>query len=218
MKTKIFLIFLFLGLFSSLRATTVSSEQAQKILKNHFINLTEIRNLHPDAPSVLIIPFSQKFLEKNRSAWLVPVKIKSGFKYFLVRANFENEFCALKGLDTLDLKTARQVVETIKRLRPDFPERIESNLPFKYFFRTAEPVRENPKQKKAISYNDGKFIVVSWPNEVELGVVNKNQIFYLTKNRRGVEIQFETTSLPENCPPITEQQSILVMTLFSCRE
>lgn len=214
-------IFIFYGLFflNVLLVKSINNEEAREILQSRFVSLIEIKDLYPGAPDSLEIPFSKEFLERNKSAWLIPVKIDSNFKYLLVRANFENEFCALKNIDTLDLKMATEVITLIKKLRPWFPGRVESNLAFKYFFRTDEIyLQDKPEYKKAISYDGKNFIVVAWPDNIELGVMNKNCISYLTRNKKGAEIQFETTPLPDNHPKVTEQQSVLVLTLFSCRE
>lgn len=216
---KVVCLFYVLLLLNALQVKAVDNKQAHEILQSHFVSLKEVKELYSDLPDSLEIPFSKEFLEKNKSGWLIPTKTDSGFKYLLVRANFENEFCALKNIDTLDLKAATEIIGLIKKLRPWFPDREESRLSFKYFFRTDEAyLQDKPEYKKAISYDGKNFIVVAWPDNIELGMMNKDYISYLAKNKKGVEIQFETTPLPKNHPRVTNQQSILVLTLFSCRE
>lgn len=216
---KVVCLFYVLLLMNALQVKAVSNERAHEILQSHFVSPAEVKELYPDLPDSLEIPFSNEFLKKHKSGWLIPTKTDSGFKYLLIRANFENEFCALKNIDTLNLKVATEIITLIKKLRPWFPGRAESNLPFKYFYRTDEVYLQNkPEYKKAVSYDGKNFIVVAWPDNIELGMMNKDYISYLAKNKKGVEIQFETTPLPENHPRVTNQQSILVLTLFSCRE
>jgi hypothetical protein len=217
MKTKILFIFFLLFFSCATKVSAISSEQAREILQSHFIELTEVKKFYPDIPDVLEVPFTKETLRKNKSAWMIPVKINSKFKYLLIRANFENEFCALKNIDTLDLKTATEFLIIIKELRPWFPDRAETDLPFKYFFRTDDRYNQKINYKKAISYDGKNFIIVDWPDEVELGMMNKDYISYLIRNKKGVEIQFETTPLPRDHPKTNEQQSVLVLTLFSCK-
>lgn len=213
MKTKFVIVF-FLLVFSFLKVTAnVTEAQASEILQSHFVKLVEVKDIYPDLPATLEIPFSEEALKTNRSGYLVPVKMKNGFEYLFFRANFENEISMLKGVDTLDIETAKEVLMLIKRLRPWFPGRAESNLPFKYFFRA-----KDISKMVAVSYDGKNFIVVDWPNNVELGMMNKDYISYLTRNKNGVEIQFETTPLPANHPKVNNQQSVFVLTLFSCRE
>lgn len=219
MKTKIIFIFLLLFFSSTLKVKAVSVQQAREILQNHFINLVEVKNFYPEIPDTLEIPFSKEFLEKNKSAWLIPLKINSDFKYLLIRANFENEFCFLKNIDTLDLKTASEFLRLIEKIKPCFPERFEANQPFKYFFRTSErDANKKNNFKKAVSYYDKNFIIIAWPDEIELGRMNQDYISYLNKNDEGIEAQLETTPLPKNHPKVTTQQSVYVLTLFSCLE
>ena len=216
MRTVTFFISLILGL-TYLNAQTVNSLQAQNILKDHFISLTEAQVIYPNLPGELAIPFSSQTLKNNPDSWLLPIKVQDQFKYLLVRANFEFEVCMLKRVDTLGLRTSKEVLSMLKILRPTFPERANSNEAFKYFFRTKDDAgtREKNIYKKAVAYDGRNFLVINWPNKTELGVVQQKCIFYITKNIKGMEIVLGQESLPDYGLAIKDDQSIFVLTLLS---
>jgi len=200
MRTVTFFISLILGL-TYLNAQTVNSLQAQNILKDHFISLTEAQVIYPNLPGELAIPFSSQTLKNNPDSWLLPIKVQDQFKYLLVRANFE----------------FKEVLSMLKILRPTFPERANSNEAFKYFFRTKDDAgtREKNIYKKAVAYDGRNFLVINWPNKTELGVVQQKCIFYITKNKKGMEIVLGQESLPDYGLAIKDDQSIFVLTLLS---
>ncbi len=214
---RFFFIIMLLTLISKpLLAEGVTEEQASNILQSHFVRLLEVKDIYQGLPEKLPINFSEEVLKRNRGAWLMPLKIDSSFEYILFRTNFENEIYSLgyKQVDTIDLREAEKILAIIKRIRPWFPGRDESATPFKYFFRT----RDGDKIKNtAISYDGKKFITVDIPKGVELAMMDKDYISYLTRNKEGVEIQFEATPSPPNYLKKREQQSIFFLTLFYSR-
>lgn len=217
MKTKTFFIFLLLILSMSEASAGVTEIQAKEILKNHFITLAEAKKAYPDLTEELTIPFSIETLKSNRGAWLLPVKTTTGFEYLLIRANFESEMGTLTKVDTLELSKAEEALFLLKKLRPNFPDRAEANVPFKYLFRTKDD--SAPKlggiYKKTVSYDGKNFLIINWPNGVEIGVVHETFISYLTMDKRGVEIQYGQEKLPENFPKIN--QSVYILTLLRCK-
>ena len=213
MRTIAFYLALILGLALA-SAQNVDSVQANNILKHHFISLTEAKSVYPDLPENLTIPFSAQTLKNNPDSWLIPVKIQDHFKYLLVHAGFECEICTLKQVDTLRLKTTEEVLLMLKVLRPNFPERRGSNEAFKYFFRTKDSAGTNIF-KKAVAYDGNNFLVVNWPNKVELGVVRQKCIFYLCRNKKGLEIALGSESLPDYGPAIKDEQSVFFLTMLS---
>lgn len=206
MKTKI--IFFALLLSSYVSAQTIAPQQAKEILKNHFISLDEVKTIYPDLPE-LTIPFTLQTLKNNHHSWLLPVKTTIGFKYLLVQANFINESYALKKVEPLDLKTTKEVLILLAKLRPSFPEREDSKEPFKYFFRTKDHsfTKENIDFNKTIAYNGIDFITINWPSDIEYGIMNQNYATYLR------QIKFRQEPLPSGHPKVNEQ-SIFILTLF----
>lgn len=213
MKTIAFYLALILGLtLASVSAQNVDSVQANNILKHHFISINEAKTVYPNLPENLAIPFSARTLRNNPNSWLIPVKIQDRFRYLLVRAGFECEICTLKRVDTLRLKTTEEVLSMLKVLRPNFPERRGSNESFKYFFRTKDSAGIF---KKAVAYDGKNYLVVNWPNKVELGVVRQKCIFYLFRNKKGVELALGSESLPDYGLAIKDGQSVFFLTMLS---
>ena len=215
MKTKTPLLCGLLIIFINCYSQKATSEQAQEIMGKHFISILEAQTLYPDLPSKIAIPFSTEVLKNNPNAWLVPIKSK----YFLVKANFENEVSSekfLKQNDTLTLTETKQVLKLINVLRSNFLNRIDSETPYKYFFRTKSlsPLKLGRSYRKIVAYNDNQFLVVDWPNCVEIGVVNKDYISYLTRDKRDRELKLDLAPLPDGHQNIEYLQSIYVLTMF----
>lgn len=206
MKTKI--IFFVLLISSYVSAQMVVPQQAKEIMKSHFVSLDEVRTLYSDLPEVKI-PFTPQTLKNNPRSWLLPVKTITGFKYLLVQANFINESYALKNVEPVDLKTTKEILILLAKLRPSFPEREDSKKPFKYFFRTRDYsfTKKNIIFNKTISYNGKDFIIIDWPSDIEYGIIKKNYITYLRK------ANFKQEPLPKNHPDINEQ-SFFVLSIF----
>ncbi len=188
-------------------SASVTEIQAKEILKSHFISQEEAKMIYPDLPNNLSINFSESFLKKNSTAWLIPVKVSTKeFKYFLIRSVFEHEICLFKKIDTLDLKTAKEALSLFDKLRPDFPKKSKVKSPFKYFFRTKTSDINN--YHKVIACNEGCFIVIDLPNETELGVINKDSIFYVTENN-----QIGYKKLPPEI--VKKNQTIFILNLIN---
>lgn len=221
MKTKVILLFSLFTLSISCYGQLADYSDASGIFGKKFISLNEIINVFPNTPteSEFKIPFSIQTLQDNRGSWLMPIQINGVYKYFIISLNFENEISTKKFLsanDTLSLEATKQVVKILSTLRPNFLNRIESETPYKYFFRTktTADTRQGISYRKILSYANDNFLIIDWPNEVELGVVNKDYISYLTRNNKGVEIKLGLAILPENHPQIDYLQSIYVLTAF----
>jgi hypothetical protein len=190
-------------------------EQAKEIMGRHFISILEAQTISPDLPNNIAIPFSVEVLKNNPNAWLVPIKSK----YFLVKANFENEVSTKKFLkqnDTLTLVDTKQVIKLINVLRPYSWDRMDSEIPWKYFFRTKSlsPPKQGTGYRKIVAYDDNQFLVVDWPNKVEIGVVKEDYISYLTRDKRGRELKLGLSFLPDGHPDIAYLQSIYILTMF----
>lgn len=190
-------------------------EQAKEIMGKHFISVLEAQNIYPDLPNNIVIPFSVEVLKNNLNAWLVPIKSK----YLLVKAHFDNEVATknfLKQNDTLTLVSAKQVIKLIDVLRPYSWNRLNSEIPFKYFFRTKSlsPSKQGISYRKIVAYDDNQFLIVDWPNNVEIGVVKENYISYLTRDKQGHELKLGLALLPDEHPDIKYLQSIYVLTMF----
>jgi hypothetical protein len=219
MKTKIILLFNLLIIFVSCYGQAATISQAKEVLGRHFISVLEARTVYPDLAAEIAITFSPEILKFNPNAWLVPIKSNGVSKYFLISANFENEISNKKFLkqnDTLSLNETKQVIKLISSLRPFSWERINSEIPYTYFLRTknSSPPKQGIGYRKIVAYDNESFLVIDWPNGVEIGVVNKDYISYLTRDKRGREIKFGLAFLPEDHPNIEYLQSIYVLTIF----
>lgn len=196
----------------------VSYAQAKETLADHFISPDEARNVYPDLPLEIKIPYSLTNLENNRNAWLLPIQINSVYKYFLIQENYGPEVSSpnwINRRDTLYLSTAKKALLLLNKLGKDFPNRVGANIPYTYFFRTKDyaPEKYDMKCRKTITYANNDFLIINWPSDVEIGVINQKCIYYLAKNKRGVEVNLGKEFLPENAPLLPEQQSIYVLTL-----
>lgn len=221
MKTKVILLFSLFVVFVNCYGQMANSLKAKEILGNHFISLNEVLTILPSAPKEgeFEIPFSVQTLNDNPGSWLIPIQTRGVYKYFLVSLNFENEISTKKFLnsnDTLSLEATKQAVKILSTLRPNFLNRSESEISFKYFFRTktTAPAHQGIAYKKILSYADDNFLILDWPNAVEIGVVNKDYISYLTRNSRGVEIKLGLAILPDDHPQMEYLQSVYVLTAF----
>lgn len=216
---KVFFIFSLLSIFVSCYSQVVTEVQAKEVMGKHFISTLEAKTIYPNLANEISIPFSLEILKLNHHAWLVPLKVNGNSKYFLVKANFENEVSTKTFLtqnDTLSLNEAKQAVKLISTLRPYSWERSESEIPYKYFFRTKSPAptKQGIYYRKILAYDNNQFLVIEWPNSVEIGVVNKDYISYLTRDKRGREIKLGLVPLPDNHPEIEYLQSVYVLTMF----
>jgi hypothetical protein len=219
MKTRVAFLVLLTLLMNQVYCQNATPAQAKEILGEHFIPLDEAVNVLVDLPADLKIPFSVKTLEQNLDSWLVPIWVNGESRYYLIKANFENEVAGKKSLlgkDTLSLAETKKAIMLLYKLRPSFPERIDGEKPYKYFFRTKTNAPSKPKldYHKTVAYADEKFLIINWPNSIELGVVNKDYISFLMRNEKGVEIKLGFEFLPEKHPDIAYLESIYVLTMF----
>lgn len=220
MRTKTFLIMVLLIILAKpTYAQEISTEEAKGIMQEHFISTTEAQKIYPETPNILKIPFSKETLKSNQESWLMPILTKRGYKYLLLTANFDNEIATTKFQqehDTLSLAETKFAIKILSETRINFLERANSGYSFQYFFRTKTlaPKKQGINFKKAVAYDDNQFLVLDWPNDVELGVVNKDYISYLTRNDKGQEIKLGLAFLPENHPPLSYLESIYVLTMF----
>lgn len=215
MRTKTVLLYSLLVVFINCYGQMATPAQAKEIMGKHFISILEAQTLYPDLSSKITIPFSMEVLKANSSAWLVPIKSK----YFLIRANFENEVATKKFLkqnDTLSLSETKQALKLINVLRPYSWERDNSEIAYKYFFRTKSfsPTKQGISYRKIVAYDNDQFLVIDWPNAVEIGVVNKDYVSYMTRDKRGRELKLGLAPLPDGHPDIEYLQSIYVLTMF----
>lgn len=216
---KIIFIFSLLIVFISCYGQAATEIQAKQAMGKHFISFTEAKTIYPDLVNEIAIPFSLEMLKFNPNAWLVPIKAGGVYKYFLVSANFENEVATKKFInqhDTLALSETKQVVKIINTLRPFSWGRIDSEIPYKYFFRTktSSPKKQGVSYQKIVAYDNDVFLVLDWPSGVEIGVANKDYISYITRDSRGRELNLGLVPLPDGCPEIEYLQSIYVLTMF----
>lgn len=225
MKTRTTLLLaLLLILIWPLLAQGVASYEAQKILGNHFIALNEAQTIYPEIPDKLQINFSLNTLKSYPNSWLVPLLTKRGYQYFLVQANFENEVSTKKLInekDTLNLSQTIQALSLLKNLRTNWLNRLNSTDSYQYFFRTKTKSSQKNNFQKTVSHFNNEFLVIDWPNGVELGVINNNDdcIYYLSRNKQKKEIQLSQADLPDNYQIINHQAidylpSIYVLTMF----
>jgi|GEM_PF-1816821 hypothetical protein len=214
-------IFLFLLIISAslLTAQNVTIAQAKETLKSHFISLEEARTVFPDLPLELKIPYTLRDLKNNKNSWLLPIPLDKS-RYYLIQANFECESSKpgwIRNKDTLSLVAAKKVIMLLNKARLGFPNRVYSDQPYKYFFRTKTATASKywTRYKKTVTYYNGEFLIINWPNSAEFGVVNDKCLNYLVRNKRGKELQLGTENLPDF--PVVPQQSIYVLTLTYLR-
>ena len=220
MKTKVaFFCVLLTMLIRPIYCQNATPAEAKEILGEHFIPLDEAINVLLDLSPDLKIPFSVKTLKENLGSWLVPIWVNGISRYYLIQANFENEVSTKKFLhynDTLALAETKKALMLLSKLRPDFPERNEGERPFKYFFRTKNysPTKQKIVYRKIVAYAHDQFLILNWPNQVEIGVVNKDCVSYLIRNNKGVEIKLGLEFMPNKHPDINYLGSIYVLTMF----
>ena len=213
---KLVLIFVVFLSFSSF-SQNVTNDQAKKILGNRFVTITEARKIFPDLPEKLEIPYPAQKLQNDFTSWLVPVKIKGTPQYLLIQASYPLDSLVrnkeeINKCDTLELEEAGDIVYLLNKLRPNFPNRGSNKDSIKYFYRTKEPApsKLSVKFKKALNYNiynDGDFLIVNLPDEMQAGSIDLSSIYYL-KNKNSLGIIFLSNSLP----PL-EKHIISVLTL-----
>lgn len=188
MKTILFC----LSFLLTLNVYCVTPQEAKNYLKSHFIALNEAKTVNQALPDSLTIKLSLEEIKQNRDAWLIPISTPNGAKYLFFKVCFEHESYFLKKFSLTDAETTKQVLQLLSKLRPNFPERPEAPTNANYFFITSTAANSN--FWKAICYQKNELLVINWPSEVSLGVVNEKSIYYLVKDAR----KFGETPLPKN--------------------
>lgn len=216
MKKISFLIIALLAPFAFILSQEVSLEKIKEIFGKRFISCEEVKQLYPEIPTNVKISFSEKTLLSGSNGWLIPLSSGDQYKYYLIQANFDNEVATpgfLNNKDTLRLNEAKMALKILTELRPQF---FRSDEDLKYFFRTKTTATDSRGRvlKKIVSYSHNQFLIVDWPNYAELGIINKDYISYLARNKRGSETQLGLAFLPENNLVIPEKESIFVLTMF----
>lgn len=215
MKNKIILL-AFLATTSVLLSAQIPPEKAKELMGQRFISCAEAQKIYPEIPKNLSINYSENLLKNSPKAWLLPLEKNGGYYYFLIQANFEHETAKpgfLNNKDTLQLQEACMAVKIMREIRPTF---FRSEEDFKFFFRTKTPGNRPEKKplNKAVSYAAGNFIVVSWPQNPQFGIMNKDYISYLDYDASGIEKDLCFIFLPEGHAPVTPKESVYVLTLF----
>lgn len=174
-----FVVFILTGMKN--KTVYVDGQWAVKNFGQRFISAKEV------GLGDLQIPFTEDELKYDKTSWLIPLKIKGAWDYYLVQYSYsENQF---EKTDTLNLQEAECFVKAMTEAGRNLP----SNEGF-IFLKTSTKFLANDGTEclKTLSCNkDGTYSVVNLPKDVSVMLIGENSTSYISDIEEGISISFD---------------------------